>query len=552
MKIHHLFSAFISATISAPIASMADVALLSLKTGTDTPRNIISADLDADGRTDFIVAGGRIGINPTLKRINERGDEVSWVINAPADAIDFGHGLALVGDTDNDGVKDIVATAPNISRGALPGKVFIISGRTGAVLRDARDFMPNVAGNKIGESVVTLADNSVLVCGSGNTNIGATCPAVCLEVQTAPAWGRWGFQREAGAGYGSSMTVIGDINNDGKNEIAISEPNWTRTAQGTAPAAFLAGRVEIISGHDGSLLRTIEGAQYAKLGHKLTTLGDLNGDGKPELLVVSGGNTPAQNKVELMSITASGVTRIREHVAETSYASAFGLASADVGDQDGDLINDYAISQPFFQNRFGAVGKVLVFSGRTGAVIQDIMGRNASYNFGMIINSVRDITDDGKKDLMITSATGPMQVGVATLFSTDNFARIPMMACGVGTEEKMSLATPKAVSLSSNLTLTANNAGPVGNYVIFLVGEVGANNGPTSVLGCASPINIFGFDGTWHLELFQAADSAGLARTSLSIPNDPFLAGQRLVVQALTFNSKGKLLATEAVAMKVN
>jgi hypothetical protein len=551
MKIHHLFPAIISAVVSNPLTSVADVALLSLKTGADTPRNIVTANLDADGRTDFIIAGARPANNSTLKRLNDRGDQVIWEINAPANASDLGHGIVVVGDTDNDGVKDLVVTAPNISRSTLPGKVFIISGRTGAILRDAEDFIPNVPGNKLGESVAKLNDDSVVVCGSGNTNIGATCPATCFEVRTASAWGRWGFQREAGAGYGSSMTVIGDLNNDGKNEIAIAEPNWTRTAQGTTPAAYWAGRIEIVSGQDGSVLRTIEGAQYAKLGHKLSTISDLNSDGRPELLAVSGGVTAAHNKVEIFSITANGVVRIREHVADASYMSSFGQSSAGIGDQNGDLVDDYAVSQPLFQNQAGAVGRVRVFSGLTGRLLHDIVGKNASYNFGMIVNVVNDITDDGKKDLVIASANGPLQAGVATVFSTDNFARIPMMACGDGAEEKMSLAAPKALILNSTLTLTANNAGPTGNYVVFLVGEVAGNYGSTSVMGCASPINIFGYDGTWHLELFQAADAAGLARINLAIPNDTALPGQRIVVQALTFNSKGVLLTTEAVAMKI-
>ena len=108
--------------------------------------------------------------------------------------------------------------------------------------------------------------------------------------------------------------------------------------------------------------------------------------------------------------------------------SSFGQSSAGIGDQNGDLVDDYAVSQPLFQNQAGAVGRVRVFSGLTGRLLHDIVGKNASYNFGMIVNVVNDITDDGKKDLVIASANGPLQAGVATVFSTDNFARIPMMA----------------------------------------------------------------------------------------------------------------------------
>jgi hypothetical protein len=287
----------------------------------------------------------------------------------------------------------------------------------------------------------------------------------------------------------------------------------------------------------------------SNFGEKIASLGDINNNGSKEIIVSS----RSADKVSIHSVTAQSSSLLREHgTGSTTSTFSFGGVVTPLADQDGDNITDYAVSQSRFQNPYGEAGRVLVFSGRTGLQIEEILGRKASYQLGATMAAMTDVSGDGKADLAIGSATGYLNAGVVTTFSTMNSARIANMSCEDPNKEKLSFVMNADLTLAGRLDVSVAAPSLAGKYVIFAIGDVAINYGPTTFQGCVSPMALLGGNtGTWNIQHYILADSAGIARLNLNIPNDPALLRERLIVQAITFDAKGSLITSEAVAMQV-
>ena len=200
-------------------------------------------------------------------------------IPGPSALANFGAWINNVGDTDKDGVADLIVGAPEVG-GA--GAAYLYSGRTGTLLFT---FTPDLNGGH----------------------------------------------------FGASVSAAGDINGDGTPDIAVGAPD-VRTKTGA---------VYLYSGSDGALIRRLDGAATGdELGFAPGPIPDTNGDGRPDVLV----GAPGAN---------------------------------------------------------AATGAVYVFSGRDGAIIRTIHGRNPKERFGSAVNALRDISGDGKSEILAGALDRP-------------------------------------------------------------------------------------------------------------------------------------------------
>ena len=219
----------------------------------------------AAGSYSDINAGGSwsIGCNPVPK-------PVGWLIGGEEVGQNFGFSVAA-GDVNGDGNIDLVIGAPNTSSGK--GRVYVVFGSGTRVTTTLDLFFTSLngsngfiidgvaSGDQLGTAVAVLDMN-----GDGTKDIVVGTPSAnSNDGQVTVVMGK--------AGLGSSGTV--DISSLGA----------------------LGGSVSV--GTDGF---TVAGSGSEKAGTSLANAGDINGDGREDLLIGAPGYNSGQGKAYLIRL----------------------------------------------------------------------------------------------------------------------------------------------------------------------------------------------------------------------------------------------------------
>jgi hypothetical protein len=264
----------------------------------------------------------------------------------------FGYSIAVVGDVDGDGVPDLAVGAPfqdgdfDGAPGFSPpqnvGKVFLVSGRTLAVIRELND----------------------------------------PEFQMVQP-------HKFGGQLGASVAAAGDINGDGVPDSLVGVPHHIVLGQNVINA----GRAFVFSGNNGHVLRTLDDPtpqEGARLGFAVAGLQDIDSDGVPDLLVgAPGKDTPGvgDSQVGIAYIFSgrdgSVIRSLNFPSPGSSDAGATGAAVANAGR------HNVLIGAPRRSRAF-------VFNAVTGALKFTIHSPLRRDNlFGFAVAAGKDLNGDG-------------------------------------------------------------------------------------------------------------------------------------------------------------
>ena len=352
-------------------------------------------DVDGDSRTDLVVGEPFTATGTTWVYSGRTGDQLYRLDGAPGDQ--QGYAIADAGDTDGDGVPDIVSGAPGVGRGS----VYLYSGATGRLLhrfsrgRNGDFFGAAVAGagdvNRDGRADIlvgaTMSDGGGLDSGRAYVFSGRTYELI----------------RKLDAGdegdlFGSATDWTPDLNGDGRPELIVG-------AQNAGPTT--GGKAYVFSGRNGRRLFTITPpASAVEFGSFFVAgVGDVNGDGTGDVYAADyadGSLGPGTGRAAVHS-GADG-TELRSW---TGSSGGEGLGPGrEAGDVDGDGLGDLAIGSYTSSDGAPQAGKVEIFSGVDGSLVRRITSTTAFENLGFDTVGVGDLNDDGVPDLLISAASG--------------------------------------------------------------------------------------------------------------------------------------------------
>lgn len=323
--------------------------------------------------------------------------------HAGAQSGKLGTSIASLDDLDLDGVREYVVGAPFSSlNGFWSGSSYVISGRTGVELRRH----DGEYGWALGQSVVSFGDidaDGLTDYGAGPLGSGA--PSRIYSGQTGSIL--YELWPPPGSGYyGGSLCGIGDHNNDGYADFAVSD------IDADVGGWINAGAIYVYSGRDGSLLQRLDGWFHNhEFGGFLTNLGDTDGDGYEDFGFRSRYH-PAYSAHIYSGRTLTELYRI-DNPAGGWMGSGFGR----VGDVDEDGCSDFVVGAP----DPNAPGRAYLCSGVDGHFLRTWIGDEVDDDFGRAPDGAGDVNGDGVPDVVIGAydrgAIQPGTSGRAAVYS---------------------------------------------------------------------------------------------------------------------------------------
>lgn len=268
---------------------------------------VIGARSDDDGGTDvgavyilFMNNDGTVQSNQKISMLEGNFTDTL------TDGNFFGYGVAGIGDYDDDGIPDIAVSAPVPPNRAI----YVIHLNANGTVKD---FVKNNNITAQGLSAIGDINNDgridLVACDPGSdiggTDIGAirilflNANSQIMPAQTviiSPNNGGFGTGLNPGDEFGGrEVAMLGDIDADGTLELAVGA-FMTNGGKGAIWMLSLdnntfnvVSKLKITEGENGftdTLTTGINpnGSEGANFGHALCKVGDLNGDGVPDLM----------------------------------------------------------------------------------------------------------------------------------------------------------------------------------------------------------------------------------------------------------------------------
>ncbi len=380
---------------NAVFAFLVTSAAVALAGPDDAPpvQSLAVGDFDGDGKPDVAVGlpevnAGKIKKAGAVRFFSGATGALLHQLSGTSEEQGFGESIAAVGDVDGDGATDLAIAAPYGDPGSY---IDFVSGKTGK----------RIFACSGGRSIAWADELCPLGDGSGTKRVdlairwveGREWRYVYSDKEAV------GCTVDDAGGFASSASSVGDFNGDREPDFAIA--NWTETVDGKKNA----GAIRVFSGHHLSQgtgeaqLLVLRGTRAGEsLGLAVAAVGDWNGDGTADLLAGVPGDSAKKDSSWLVRVfSGKDGAELWRGAGAPGDVSMGGVAL--VGDVDGDGKPDVAVGTPGAGSKAGAV---TLLAAKDATVVWSVKGA-ARENLGEAVHPSADVDADGTADLVVVS-----------------------------------------------------------------------------------------------------------------------------------------------------
>ncbi len=369
---------------TAPGAATASFAAQQTFATGSEPTSVTTADLNGDGKPDVIVANFDANTMSVLRNTTVPGATTASFAAQQTFTTGSAPGRVTAADVNGDGKPDLIV----VNLGANSVSVLL---NTTALATTSPSFTTQQTSTAGSEPVsVTAADlngdgKRDLVVANYDSN---TVSVLLNTTATGATTASFAAPQSFAAGSEPRSVTTADLNGDGKPDVIVANYDsntvsvlLNTTAPGAATASFAAQQ-----------------ALATGTGPISVTAADVNGDGKPDLVVA---NYDSATVSVLLNTTTPGATT-PSFAAQKTFATGTGPRSVTATDLNGDGKPDLIVA-----NLDSATVSVLLNTTAPGATAPSFAAQGA-FAAGSEPHSVTttDVNGDGKPDVIVANQGG--------------------------------------------------------------------------------------------------------------------------------------------------
>jgi hypothetical protein len=368
--------------------------VFSYSTGGFYPESIAVADLNGDGKPDLIVAN--YGVSSERGNVGVLLGDGDGTFKSAVTYASGGYGAFSVAarDVNGDGKLDIIVTnecGNDANCSDEPGTVGVLLGKgdgtfRAAITYDSGGVSPRSVAiadlNADGKPDIIVAN----LCGTANCH-----GTVGVLLGNGDGTFRPAVTYDTGGEFASSVAVA-DVNGDGKPDLIVADEYRSYFAEGD-------GAVGVLLGNGDGTFQTA--ATYLSDGGFTSSaaVADVNGDGKPDLISASPCSSDVcanDGVVDVMLGNGDGTFRVTADIYSPSGIHPQWVAVADLnGDGKPDLVVSYGVLPSNGDGTFRPAVSYDAGGSALSATVADVNGDgkpdllvvNGSSTVGVLINT---------------------------------------------------------------------------------------------------------------------------------------------------------------------